>query len=57
MTQRRWVRFAWIGEHGGALRVNGNDLTAEEINAACNTTIVLARMVRKGRIAWDNRRP
>jgi hypothetical protein len=64
--QRQWVRFAWIGEHDGALRVNcretSNDLTVEEINAACNCTIILSRMVRQGRNewvkrVWDNRRP
>lgn len=60
--QRKWVRFAWIGEHDGALRVNGaerNDLTADEVNAACNVTIILSRMVRQGRNErlrrlWDN---
>lgn len=58
--QRQWVRFAWIGEHDGALRVNStgaaaNDLTVAEINAACNVTIILSRMVRKGRNEWVRR--
>lgn len=58
--RRKWVRFAWIGEHDGAMRVNAtgaecNDLTVEEVNAACNVTIILSRMVRKGRNEWVKR--
>lgn len=56
--RRQWVRFAWIGDHDGALRVNGtesNGLTREEINAACNVTIILARVVRQGRNEWLRR--
>lgn len=55
---RAWVRFAWIGDNDGALRVNGtesNGLTREEINAACNVTIILARVVRQGRNEWLRR--
>jgi hypothetical protein len=57
---RQWVRFAWIGEHGGALRVNAtgkecNGLSVEEVNAACNVTIILSRMVRQGRNEWVRR--
>lgn len=48
--KRRWVPFAWIGESGGALRSVDPDysrlLSAAEVNAACNTTIILARMCR-----------
>ena len=54
--RRHWVRFAWIGEAGGAFRVSDKEhagmLRAEEVNAACNTTIVISRMLRKGQSAW-----
>jgi hypothetical protein len=40
------------------ININGHDeplLSAAEINAACNATIILSRMVRQGRKAmWDN---
>lgn len=58
--KRQWVRFAWIGEHDGAMRVNAtgaecNGLMVDEVNAACNVTIILSRMVRQGRNAWVKR--
>lgn len=50
VERRRWVPFAFIGEHGGALLMRDpyhlRLMTDAEVNAASNTTIVLAKMRR-----------
>jgi hypothetical protein len=57
--RRHWVSFAYVGENDGAFKTNGeerNDLDAREVNVACNVTILLCRMLRKGAAGWRARK-
>jgi hypothetical protein len=52
----KWVRFYYVWENGACFKPD-HDPTL--INAASNTTVVLDRMTRRGRLAWyeKQRRP
>lgn len=53
IERRKWESWAYIGEHGGALLTKEsveNELSVTEINVACAVTVLLARMVRVGRM-------
>jgi hypothetical protein len=57
IERRKYVPWAFIGHHGGALDTKDDidNLMIQEIVAAQETTVVLARMVRIGRRRWTMR--
>jgi hypothetical protein len=52
-----WQRFTYVLDiNDVTIDVKRGVLTPQEVQAACNATIILSRMIRKGRNAYNERR-